>query len=115
MSPENTIFFVTPPSVSQISMLAEPSRCPTSVKRILTPSLISTFLPYAHGTMFLMMPSASSMVYAGSTSGSPECRFAFLFFHSASCIWICAQSRSMMEHRSADASVVNTCPRNPLA
>ena len=43
------------------------------------------------------------------------CRFAFLLFHSASCCWICAQSRSMISHSCAVARVAKICPRNPLA
>ena len=35
MSPEKTIFFSVPPSVSHASMHALPSRWPTSVKRMM--------------------------------------------------------------------------------
>ena len=40
ISPENTIFFSCPSSVSHISMLEEPRRCPASMNRTLIPSAI---------------------------------------------------------------------------
>ena len=62
-----------------------------------------------------MIPSASSMVYRGSTEARLSVLLALRFFHSASIIWMWAQSRSMMLHRSAVASVAYTCPLKPLA
>ena len=44
-SPEKTIFFSTPSSLSHISTMEEPSRWPASTKRILNPSKISTVWP----------------------------------------------------------------------
>ena len=53
--PEKTIFRVTSVlslsfSVSHTSMLAEPRRCPMSVKRIFTSSHTSISAPYLQGT-----------------------------------------------------------------
>jgi len=59
MSPEKTTLRVSSPSVSHISTLAEPSRCPASTKRTFTPSAIWRVVPYSQVTMRLTASSAS--------------------------------------------------------
>ena len=62
ISPEKTIFFVFPSSVSHTSIAADPRRWPTSVKRIRIPSQTSISMLYGHGTKYFMMRVASSDV-----------------------------------------------------
>ena len=98
MSPENTIFSFLSSSVSQISILLDPRRCPASTKRTSIPSAGLIILSYGHLTKFRRTPIASSIVYAGINSGFPSLR-PLRFLHSASNIWICALSRSMISQR----------------
>ena len=100
-SPEKTIFFSMPPSCSQNSMQAEPSRCPMSENRTRIPSAIGTIWPYRQGRKSEAAPFASSTVYSGTTGGSPA-RSALRVFQAASDSWMLAESRSMT---SASAQV----------
>ena len=76
-------------------------------------SSIWSFSPYGQGCRSLITPSASSRSYSGGTGGLPA-RSALRLFHSASDIWMCAASRSMMPQRSQVASVAYTAPRKPF-
>ena len=113
MSPEKTSFFVTPPSLSHISMQAEPSRCPMSVKRTATPSAGCTASPYAHGRRSFTSASTSPRSYSGSTAGRPA-RCALRVLYSASLICMCALSRSIMSASEQVAAVAYTAPEKPF-
>ena len=62
MSPENTICFVTPPSVAVTMMEAEPSRWPASTNSTRTPSHRSMTWWYSQVVMYLATSWASWMV-----------------------------------------------------
>ena len=74
MSPENTIFRVSPASVSHSSTQAEPSRWPASMNRARMPSDMSISCPYSTDTTWRRARSTSTRVYSGSTGGLPARR-----------------------------------------
>ena len=113
ISPENTSFFWIPFSSIQTSMEEDPNRWPASINRILIPSATMISLLYSQRTKQDKAPTASSISYSGST-GSRPARFPLRFFHSASNIWICALSRSMISHRSAVDAVEKIWLWNPF-
>ena len=119
MSPENTIFLDTSASLffsfAHTSMLAEPSRCPTSLNLTLTLSSIFMISSYFTPTNCFITSYTAFASYKGMNSLSvPFERFAFLLRHSASNIWICALSLNIISHNCTVASVQYILPLKPL-